>query len=373
MPELSLPEHFLGFADSCEHDGGTTYAAICRGVAHNPEIIELIAQAPAAQRRPNLLMAAVHYLLLRGTPHPLAAHYDSVVQWLKQSDQPKPNSDVITDFTNFCLEQRDKLIELIATRSTQTNEVGRCAALLPALHYIAELTAPNQALSLLDLGTSAGLNLLFDRYHYRYHSRSLTEPLEAGPPDSPVHLACNVGADPKNLPGLTAPTIIQRAGLDLSPIDPTTQDGALWLLACQWPDNLTRFTRLSGAIEVARAASPPPQLHQGDIVNDLERTVETFSSDVPLVVFHSWVAAYLTEDKQRSLVSQIRELQQHRLLHYLYAEAPFETRGLPTPPTPQPTDTADLATALVYIAPKAEPKRLADMHHHGRSVRWWPA
>jgi hypothetical protein len=373
MAELSLPEQFIGFAASCEHDGGTTYAAICRGVAESPEIIDLIAQAPEAQRRPNLLLAAVHYLLLSGTPHPLAAHYDSVASWLKQSDPPTPTNDVVTDFTDFCLEHRDELIGLIASRSTQTNEVGRCTGLLPALHHIAALASPIHQLSLLDLGTSAGLNLLFDRYHYSYHSRSDRTPLEAGPADSPVQLDCNVGGDLYNLPGLTAPTIVQRAGLDLSPIDPTSEDGALWLLACQWPDNLARFSRVSGAIEVARAESEPPRLHQGDVVDDVARVVATFSPDVPLVVFHSWVAAYLTKEKQRDLVSVIRELQDRRPLHYLYAEAPFETRGLPTPPPPQPTETADLATALVYIAPNAEPKRLADMHPHGRSVRWWPA
>ena len=52
-----------------------------------------------------------------------------------------------------------------ATRSTQTNEIGRCALLLPAFGLVA---AEVGALAHLDVGTSAGLNLLLPRYRYRY-------------------------------------------------------------------------------------------------------------------------------------------------------------------------------------------------------------
>ena len=73
-----LREHFIAFADTVERDGGSTYPTICRGVAADEEVLSLLDGAPLMQRRPLLLLAAVHFLLLSGTEHPLADFYDTV-------------------------------------------------------------------------------------------------------------------------------------------------------------------------------------------------------------------------------------------------------------------------------------------------------
>ena len=85
----------------------------------------------------------------------------------------------------------------------------------------------------------------------------------------------------------------ERVGLDLSPVDPFSDDEALWLLACQWPDNPARFGRLRAALANVRAAAHPPRLERGDMLTDLPRVAASMAGDGPLVVFHSWVAAYL--------------------------------------------------------------------------------
>ena len=73
-----LREHFLAFANTVERDGGTTYPSICRAVADDEAVLSLLDGAPLMQRRPLLLLAAVHFLLLSGSPHPLAEFYDTV-------------------------------------------------------------------------------------------------------------------------------------------------------------------------------------------------------------------------------------------------------------------------------------------------------
>ena len=78
LVEEPLSEQFSGFAAVVERDGGITYATICRGVADDEEVLALLSRAPLPQRRPLLLLAAVHYLLLSGSTHPLAAFYDTV-------------------------------------------------------------------------------------------------------------------------------------------------------------------------------------------------------------------------------------------------------------------------------------------------------
>ncbi len=371
-----MAEHFRAFADVVERDGGTTYAAICRRVADNPDVLSLLDAAPPAQQRPLLLLAAVHFLLLSGDDHPLARFYDTVAAVRDAPERAvshKPD-DVATVFTAFCAERRAQLKELIATRTTQTNEIGRCNALLPGLCHVAELHGREAGLSLLDLGTSAGLNLLFDDYSFAYRAPEGDETRDAGQAASRVRLRCTVRGELESLPDLELPSMGDRVGLDLSPVDLRSDDEARWLLACQWPDNPERFGRLRAAIENARAAPRPPRLERGDMVADMAEVAATMSGDGPLVVFHSWVAAYLDEERQRALAAQVRALDEAggRPVHHLYLEAAYETPGLPTPPPPTSRRRGDLATALVLVpAGGAEPVRLADAHPHGRWLRWW--
>ena len=173
LVEQSLPDHFRAFATVVERDGGTTYPAICRRVADEPEILAMLERAPSPQRRPLLLLAAVHSLLLAGHDHPLAAFYDTVVALrgtVHAGNRPDRVADVGTAFVDFCHTEQSAIAELVATRSTQTNEVGRCTALLPGLCHIARLDPHDGPLTVLDLGTSAGLNLLFDDYAYTYRA-----------------------------------------------------------------------------------------------------------------------------------------------------------------------------------------------------------
>jgi hypothetical protein len=370
LVELPLADHFRGLAATVERDGGVVYPAICRGVADDDRVLSLLDRTPLPQRRPLLLLAAVHFLLLSGVDHPLAAHYDTVAKVRGTPFEPSA-TDVCALFTAFCEEHRRDLEQVIATRTTQTNEVGRCSALLPGLSHIASLYDWAVPLSLLDLGTSAGLNLLFDDYAYTYRSASDDRVRTAGPSDSAVSIECSARDDVSSLPELRLPSMAERVGLDLSPLDPFSDDAVLWLLACQWPDNPSRFGRLRGALSNVRVSDKAPRLERGDMITDLPRVAASIAGATPLVVFHSWVAAYLDEVQQRTLAADVRALGAARPVHHLYCETPFETPGLPTPPSPVPREGPDLATALVHIGPDGEPERLADTHPHGYWIRWW--
>jgi hypothetical protein len=342
LVEEPLSDHFRGFAAVVERDGGTIYPAICRAIADDGDILSILDGAPLAQRRPLLLLAAVHFLLLSGTEHPLRAYYDTVTAVRG------------------------------APADTQTNEVGRCTGLFPGLCFVASQYGWREPLALLDLGTSAGLNLLFDDYGYTYRAGEGDAVLTAGAVGSAVALECSVRDDLTLLPELRLPVMAERVGLDLSPVNPFSDEETRWLLACQWPDNPARFGRLRAALANVRAAAHPPRLERGDMLLDLPGVAATITGDGPLVVFHSWVAAYLSEPQQRLLVEQVAALGARRPLHHLYCESPFETPGLPTPPAPVPREGPDLATALVHLGPGGSPAvRLADTHPHGYWIRWW--
>ena len=335
-------------------------------------MLALLDPAPPSQRRPILLLAAVHDLLLAGTDHPLADWYDTVAT--VRGVTPRQPRATSSRHSPTSVGPTAPLTALVRSRVTQTNEVGRCTALFPALCTLASQEPAGRPFSLLDLGCSAGLNLRFDRYAYTYRdrrARSCARPASQAP-RSPWRAPC--AAIPRHCRPCASPPSHARVGLDLTPLDPRVDDDARWLLACQWPDNPVRFGRLRAALAAARADAQPPRLEQGDMVEDLARVARTVPGGHPLVVFHSWVAAYLSEERQRALVDAVEDLGRTRPVHHLYCEAPFETPGLPTPPSPLRRDGPDLSTALVHIGPAgAAPVRLADTHPHGAWIRWWPA
>lgn len=381
LPDLA--EQFRRFGTAAGRDGASLYQRICQGVAEDDEILGLMAGTPADQRRPNLLLAAVHYLLLAGTEDPLASHYPTVAgrpsagrpsaEW---PATPAGARDPFDEFAGFCHRHRDEVVRLLDSRATQTNEVGRCTALLPALATVAGESG--QPLSLLDLGASAGLNLLFDRYAYNYtaydthdHDRDRDRGRRAGDAGSPVLLQAELREG--DLPDLAPPRVAHRAGIDQHPVDPDDEDRSRWLLACQWPDHVERFRRLRDALALARATPGRARVASGDVVRDLPTAVLAAPADTHLCIFHTWVAAYLTPDRQEELAAAITAVSQDRPVSWLFAESPYEVPALPVPPAPAGR-TVKGATALVLVdldRDRRRARRLADMHPHGRWLHWW--
>lgn len=159
----------------------------------------------------------------------------------------------------------------------QTNEVQRCYGLLPAFLQAAGETG--RALDLIELGPSAGFNLLWDRYAYRYGAERW------GKADAPIELNGELRAP---LPsGLLAirPVVRRRLGIDLSPIDVNSEYGARLLRSFIWPDQVERLARLDQAIEVVRA--DPPRILSGDYLELLEPLLNERSEEALTVVFQT--------------------------------------------------------------------------------------
>ncbi len=247
----------------------------------------------ATQQLPVLLFACVHELVLEHSDAQLAQWYPNLTE---QHRAPTERA-LRSVFGAFVATHHDRLITLLASRTTQTNEVGRCGSLLPALGLLSSEVGP---LGLLDVGTSGGLNLLLDRYDYRYRSADGTI-REVGEPSS-VSITVDTTGDvpvPQSMP-----TIAARCGVDQRPIDVTDDDEAHWLEACVWPDQADRFHRLVAAIDLARAT--PPEILAGDAVTSLAPAVDRVGATGHPVVTNSWVLNYLTSEQRISLPLRTR-------------------------------------------------------------------
>ena len=266
---VSTAENYAGFARAAREES-PLYEEFGLGVSADAGVLALLARLPGPKRQPNLLFAAVRFLA--GTP----------VDY--------------RDFRQTVLNRWEEITVQILRRSTQTNEAGRCATLLP---FLARLPQP---LALLEVGASAGLCLLPDLYRYEFTAASgLVTTL--GAPEAAVNLPCRVaGIDlPADLP-----TVVWRAGLDLHPIDPFDPDQVAWLDALVWPGAEDRRLRLYGALEVARFN--PPRIDLGDLRHDLVGLAGQAPPDATLVVFHSAVLAYLEQADRATFAQTVRAL-----------------------------------------------------------------
>ena len=267
------------------------YAELAYGVSSDDDLLALAAHAQRYQPAPNMLFAAVQYLLLQGIEHPLSAHYPIL------SGRERPLAPAFPLFREFCLEQRERLVELIGTRRTQTNVVRRCTCLLPAFALVhRQAQAP---LALIDLGASAGLNLNFDRYAYRYQQAG-REVLRWGPAPSTVELEADLRG-PGALPPLPhAIPVAIREGVDLDPIDVTNADQLLWLRALIWPEHVERHRLLLDA--AAELGKSPVRVHPGDAAEMLPGLLEAIPADcAPLV--YSTIALYQFPRESRRRVA----------------------------------------------------------------------
>lgn len=220
--------------------------------------------------------------------------------------------------------------------STQTNEVGRCAALLPVL---AELPQP---LALIEVGASAGLCLLLDRYRYDYGADA-----RLGAVHSQVRLGCELRG--RSGPPARLPHVVWRAGLDLDPVEVTDPHAVGWLQTLVWPGQTARLHRLQAA--PALAADDPPQVVRGDLRTGLARLVAQAPTGATVVVFHSAVLAYLPPTDRARFAEHVTAMD----VTWIGYEAPGVVAAA-TPLAPAPdADSAFLITRNGYPVAWADP------------------
>jgi hypothetical protein len=239
------------------------YAELCRRYADDPVAAEIIGPDPEWDA-PLRLLGGLHYLVLAGEAEwhdPLAEH-------------------------------REFLREFVATQGVQTNEVQRSWVLVPLLLRVAQRTGA-EAFDLFELGPSAGLNLVWDRYHYRYAAG------EWGPADASLHLE---GDERRPVPGgllELQPAVERRLGIDRAPIDVRSDEGARLLRCFVWAGQTERLERLDRAIEALRV--DPPELIRGDFVERLPALLAEQPRDRLTIVFQTAAWGYIRDEDRTRL------------------------------------------------------------------------
>lgn len=330
-----------GFAGAAERhfDGGVIPRLLTTPGSATPEEARL------------LVLAALHAAAIEDPSLPHAAWYATAREEPLRADQGAPAALALA----YLVEHEESVAEFVATHRLQTNEIGRCANLLPGLLAAGPFGMP---LRLVELGTSAGLNLRFDRYRYRYQGGP-----SWGPTGGPELVARAEGAVPRSL---SPPTleIAERVGVDLHPIDPTSDEGARLLTSFVWPDERDRHERLRGALTVAR--STPARLVRADLVEYAAREVDP-RPGVVTVLFHSQVRHLLDAGQITALGDAVENVLRRGTEEAPVVYVAFEAIGGTSAGDPWP----EVVVGVGRGDGPPERRTIASADWHGRWVEWY--
>ena len=316
-----IADRYADFADQQARGASKSYQALARHVSQSKQAVDFLATLPAGRQQPNLFLAAVR----------LVAGYT-----------PTPRR-----LLRVLSEHRDQIAEVMTSRTTQTNEPWRCAVLLPAL---ARIGGP---IALLEIGASAGLCLLPDKYAYDYGNRHL------GPVDDdslqPPVFDCEAS---RNTPLPEAlPEIVWRAGIDLNPLNVQSDDDVAWLETLIWPEQSDRLQRFRAAVAVAKR--DPPLIVKGDAIGTLRDVAAMAPSNARLVLFHTAVATYMRPLDRVRLARLAAEIG----ATWISNEAPSVFPEFAKGAVPKPRQGLMFVLAIDGVA-------TAWTHPHGKSIHW---
>jgi hypothetical protein len=334
--------------------GSELYGCLFAAAADEPELVELASHGQEGAR-PSHLLSAVQYLLLADPSDPLARFFPAL------TDNPRPPEQALPELVRFCRERRDEILPILKTRTVQSTYVERCWSLMPALaHVAARAGAP---LSLVEIGTSAGVLLTCDAYAYDVPGRGVV-----GAADAPLTLTGRY----EDVPRFAIPAIGERIGIDLHPRDARSTEERRWLLALCLPEFRQEQARLAVALDIVTCTDM--RLIEGDALDRLPEVLAGIEG--PVCVFHSVCLLYWSEEARTALDRLLRKESLKRDIHRLGFElAPeFDAlhagRGEVPAALARPAGATFDVTYTCYARGEAEARVLAHMTPDFTSLYW---
>jgi hypothetical protein len=283
------------------------------------------------------LAGALHALVLTETAPALVACYPPHAARMEQLRSVVPS----------VVEQHRSYIQAFLSSAPQTNEVGRSGVLVGGFLQVAEETG--LPLRLLEIGASAGLNAVWDRYHYQFGAA------EWGDRQSTVRIAPRWEG---RLPPLDASLhVIERLACDTAPVELEDPAQRLRLRAYVWPDQRERLSRLESAIGLARVYGP--RVDRADAADWVRSKLQEPVKASATVLYHSIMWQYMAVQTRADVRASLE-----RAGDQATDAAPLVwLRFEPSHPEQRPE-------LRLTLWPGAQEVCLAVAHPHGSEVTW---
>lgn len=287
-----LAASFRRFSENECPGSSPLYGVLAAAIAQDPGLLALAQRVRAGQPPVNMLFAAVYHQLLFGdTGHELARYYPDMAA------RPEPVEGAFDAFRDFCRRYEIPITDLIGRRVVSTNEVQRCACLMPAFRWVAS-RYDAERLHLIEVGASAGFNLMWDHYAYDYGAAA------------PFVLRCDVKNGHGLDGGAALPAVGQRVGIDPFAIDIGDEEDRQWLRALVWPEHTERAERMRFLIDWM--TDNRPDVIKGDGIEELARVIGGSDTNGQVCVFHSFVLNQFPPEAKARFHERLRVLADER-------------------------------------------------------------
>ncbi|MCK0141743.1 DUF2332 domain-containing protein [Aliiroseovarius sp. F20344] len=283
------------------------------------------------QSLPLRFLAGLHALVLTEDCPELVAIYPP---------HPYPSDAQIEEALQVALTDHTDTLDRWLDMPPQTNEVRRAAVMIAAGHWLAESYA--LPMRVLELGASAGLNLMWDRFALQAGS------VQLGPEDAPVVLSPDWRGD---FPSGSVPTVLSRRGVDLMPMDVEDPDDLLRMSSYLWADQPERLERSRAAASIFDAHVDP-----GDAADWLEAQLEAVEPDHLTLIYHTIAWQYFPAETQSRCLAAMKSASQNGPVAHLSMEAD-ERKG-------------EGAAITLFLLPEDRKLTLGRVDFHGRWVDW---
>ncbi|HEV3187770.1 MAG TPA: DUF2332 domain-containing protein [Acidimicrobiales bacterium] len=316
------------------------YTALLHELERDTLALELLASVRLEQRNPMLILAALQLAGLRG--HPVLGPIYDRARLGHIEDMEAAALSVLG-----VVHDTPELVRSELWRSTQTNEPGR-SAILQVL--VAELVGQTfEEVNLIEVGTSAGINLCFDQF-----------PVRTKDDGNALTLICDDLTSIDRTRKM--PSVKSRVGIDPHPLDLSNEEDRLWLKACLWPEERRRHERLD-AIVAARPSWPSVTELTGTALERLDDAFDEGDANAMTIVVNTWVAFYFTPDEQLAYFNEMSRRCREGNVAWISMES-----AMVTWPGVSVDDEAHHrgASQIVMANPGSAPAHWGWCHAHGR-------
>ncbi len=302
MDTKIIKERFLSFAETECKGNSNLYYRLSLQIANDAELLNIASHTRQGQPIPNIFFAAVHYLLLSNPNYRLAKYYPSIQKALF--------TEIPFDiFRDFCLTNKNEIKEIISTRIVQTNVITRCSYLMPIFSKL--IKEESKPTTIIDIGTSAGLTLNFDKYQYWYNDQK-----SIGKSNVIVKSKI-VDSEIPAIFDISYPII--KIGIDQNLIDPTDKNEIMWLKALVWTDQIERFVAIDEALKLDELKKI--NFIQADTVSDFEKVILKIDKTQNLIIYATHVLYQFNQNQKDEFYSMLERVGQLKDFYFLSVES----------------------------------------------------
>jgi hypothetical protein len=297
-----IKNRFINFAESECKNHSELYYELSLQVSKDEELLSIASHAKSGQPIPNIFLAAVHYLLLKCPDQELAKYYPSIQK-------------VITPlvpfqlFKTFCIDHYEEIKTIISTRIVQSNVINRCSYLMPIFSNI--IAVENRPTTIIDIGTSSGLTLNFDKYEYWYNGT------KAFGESKVINKSNILGAKEVEICPIVQP--LSKIGIDQHIIDPTNPYEILWLKALVWPDQQERFDAIDAAFKLEDLKNV--RFLETKTISDFERIIVEVDRSQAIIIYATHVLYQFSLEERGNFYSMLERVGQRRDFYFLSVES----------------------------------------------------